>query len=137
MNHPASLYELTLAEQLGRNQAALAAITVRRDDIAELQRLRTALTARGLRVHAQVTTHPLGSAAYVRMHLWASCSVHELGDALEWLTAADIGVERLVTHETGPSCMYRLRLRAMEVDLHAMAYGDLLPAGAKVAKVAA
>lgn len=115
MSQIRSLYELTLAEQEQDNVQALAAIRSRRIDINELQELGTALRSRGLRVRASVTTHPLGSGVFVCLHLWASCTLDQLADALEWLGGTGVGVERMQDGKQPGDRAYRLQLRSMDV----------------------
>lgn len=115
----ATLLELTLAEQEARNAAALVAIRARVADIADLQRLAEALGARGLHVKPSVSTHPVGAQSMARLHLWLSCTQHELSAALDWLAVADVGVTRIALRDTGRLRTYELTLRATTVQLNA------------------
>lgn len=131
MTHHAtpSLVELTLTEQIARNESALAAIRSRTADITELQRLIEALSARGLNVRPAVTTHQVGAQAVCRLQVWLSCTLHELGRALDWLTAADISVTRITERDLRSTRTYELALRGQTMTLHAMVYDGVAAAG--------
>jgi hypothetical protein len=126
-SHTPSLLDLSLIEQSTRNEAALAAIRTRAADIGELQRLVETLAARGSRVRPSVTTHPLGAQAECRLHLWLSCTLQELGGALEWLTATGITVTRIAERDTGRMRTYQLALRGQVILLNATLH-DVVPA---------
>lgn len=125
MKHCPSLLELSLTEQLARNEAALAAIRSRSLDILELNLLADALAARGVHVRPAVNTYPVGSQAECRLHLWLSCTEHELALALEWLAGADISITRISLPDVGSLRAYQLGLRGQTIQLNASVHDAL------------
>ena len=115
----ATLLSRSLAQQLQRNAAALAAIESRGNDLAQLERLVAALRARGWRAEAYVNTTPSGELALCELALLLSCSENELADTLEFLTADGVGITSDVRADMGCSRRYRLRLSHFALNLNA------------------
>lgn len=120
MAHPVStLLARSLAQQLQRNAAAVAAIESRSGDLVQLERLVAALRARGWKAEPYVNTTPSGELAVCELALLLSCSEPELCDVLEYLTADGVGVARDLRGDIGCSRRYKLRLNTFALYLNA------------------
>ena len=118
---PDTLYDRTLLEHETNSRNAYAAVVSRRGDIDQLERITAAMNARGLMSRAAVTTHQLGSGAYVRLLLRASGTDLQLAAVLEWLMSDEVRVERL-SLPTATMRKYRLGLRLMDIDFEVYTY---------------
>lgn len=112
-----SLFASALAEQHEKNAAALAAIHNRRADIEELERFTRALGTRGLRVLPRVAAFSIGASVSLRLQICVTATMAELGQVLEWLTAADIAPARRDDRDVGSIRAYSLKLRALDIDM--------------------
>lgn len=118
MTNPATLLEISLAQQEARHAAALAAMRSRSADIAELDRLAAALTARGFAVRPQVDVQPVGALAVCHLVLCASCSLAQFGELQDWLAVVDITLTREPGLDIDVIRAYQLGLRGQQVRLN-------------------
>ncbi len=140
MKHSAAsltLLERTLMEEAARHEAADAAIAVRAADINEAGRLTAALAARGYNVRDVVLVQQVGSLATVRIQIWLSCTLDELGRALACLTDNDITISRDLAVEAGDVRCYQLQLRGQILELRAAVHGGPLRLRPQIVGVAA
>lgn len=114
-----TLLELTLQQQQAQHDAAVAAIHTCSADIALLERLGTALRARGWNAQPHVTVGARAGAQRCELWLHLSANPNELADVIEYLGADGVSATRVLHHEHRTLRHYSLRLGSCSVQLHA------------------
>jgi hypothetical protein len=114
-----NLLDLTLQQQQAQHDAAVAALHARSADIALLERLGTALRARGWNAQPHVTIGAVAGAARCELWLHLSATQVELADVIEFLGADGVSASRVLHHERRTLRHYSLRLGSCTVQLHA------------------
>ena len=114
-----TLLELTLQQQQAQHDAAVAALNVRSADIANLERLGTALRARGWNAQPHVTVGPIAGAARCELWLHLSAIQVELADVIEYLGTDGVTATRVHHHEHRTLRHYSLRLGNCVVQMQA------------------